>query len=211
MDLPVDDFYELPRDLQDKVEERVGQSYGEALRERKACSHPETTLVNASNNYGRYCAQCGEKIGDGWIPHDELTDEQVESATPKEEIARMREKRDRVIRQTLDDHYLGIAQEIIDDPSIPSKKASPERWRRAFESATEVEWWSIYEAYIESDAWEDKREEVFAVKGKYCTARLDGCDQKATQVHHLSYENAGREPLFDLEPICSNCHDVLHR
>lgn len=67
-------------------------------------------------------------------------------------------------------------------------------------------WWANYREYMRSDAWFDKRDRVLKRDNYICQACLK---RKATQVHHLTYEHFGDEPLFDLESICKICHDHL--
>jgi 5-methylcytosine-specific restriction endonuclease McrA len=39
----------------------------------------------------------------------------------------------------------------------------------------------------------------------------EGCRQEsATEVHHLTYEHAGREFLWELVAICRRCHERYH-
>jgi 5-methylcytosine-specific restriction endonuclease McrA len=38
---------------------------------------------------------------------------------------------------------------------------------------------------------------------------MDGCQSRATQVHHLTYRHLGNEPLFELMAICRDCHEQL--
>jgi 5-methylcytosine-specific restriction endonuclease McrA len=61
-----------------------------------------------------------------------------------------------------------------------------------------------YIAYIKSDAWRAKRQEVFAFYGKKCFA----CRKtpKVLHVHHLTYARLGRENVADLIPLCVPCH-----
>ena len=42
-----------------------------------------------------------------------------------------------------------------------------------------------------------------------CKAILSGCLRSANQVHHLSYQHVGNEPLFELISVCSACHDKI--
>lgn len=68
-------------------------------------------------------------------------------------------------------------------------------------------WWDWYNSYLESPAWKAKREAVLIRENWKC----QGCREKsATQVHHLSYEHAGNELLFELAAVCDECHDTVH-
>jgi hypothetical protein len=60
--------------------------------------------------------------------------------------------------------------------------------------------------YYKSREWYEKREKVLNRDHHICQACLEN---KATQVHHLSYEHFKNEPLFDLISVCGMCHDKL--
>jgi len=63
------------------------------------------------------------------------------------------------------------------------------------------------EVYLNSAEWKDKRIRVLN-RDKYI---CQGClSNKATQVHHLTYERIYKEPLFDLISVCENCHKSIH-
>jgi hypothetical protein len=63
-----------------------------------------------------------------------------------------------------------------------------------------------YDAYLLSPGWRRKRERRLAMDRWQCQARLDGCTERATEVHHLTYQHRGDEPLFDLVSVCESCH-----
>lgn len=75
------------------------------------------------------------------------------------------------------------------------------------EYIAQARWWGWYNEYLKSPVWRAKREKVFARAKNTCEA----CgDAPAYQVHHLTYDNVGREPLFDLVAVCAECHKILH-
>ena len=66
---------------------------------------------------------------------------------------------------------------------------------------------NVYDEYMSSEEWQQKRKEVFNLQGIYC---LD-CGVEATDVHHLHYETLGDEcPIEDLVPLCRSCHSKRH-
>lgn len=66
----------------------------------------------------------------------------------------------------------------------------------------------FYLAYIRSNAWQDKRQEVFAIHGRQCV-RCGGF--KNLQCHHKTYERLGNENAkTDLEVLCLGCHEAEH-
>jgi hypothetical protein len=64
-----------------------------------------------------------------------------------------------------------------------------------------------YDAYMRSDAWAIRREQVITRAGGIC----EGCrEAEAVQAHHLTYRNFRNEFLWELVAICRNCHDRFH-
>jgi hypothetical protein len=79
--------------------------------------------------------------------------------------------------------------------------------RQARDSRLDPEWWSWYDAYLDSPEWAAKRTRVMERAGRMC----EGCGcYPAVQVHHLTYAHAGNEFLFELVAICLSCHAALH-
>ena len=59
-----------------------------------------------------------------------------------------------------------------------------------------------YKIYLKSKAWAETREKFFEQAGRLCI-----CSSPATQVHHKTYENIGKEELLkDLVGLCKECH-----
>lgn len=63
-----------------------------------------------------------------------------------------------------------------------------------------------YHTYMASREWRLKRKEVMAQTDGWC----ERCHSaKATQVHHLTYENLGHESLNELQGLCRSCHAFI--
>ena len=59
-----------------------------------------------------------------------------------------------------------------------------------------------YNNYLHSQAWAKTRQRFFAQVGRLCI-----CGEQATQVHHKTYKNIGKENLLtELVGLCDNCH-----
>jgi len=68
------------------------------------------------------------------------------------------------------------------------------------------EFFDEYQVYLQSEKWKTKRLKVLERDNYKCKA----CESnKATQVHHMSYEFVYDEPLFDLISVCKRCHDKI--
>ena len=68
------------------------------------------------------------------------------------------------------------------------------------------DWWLWYQAYLQSSVWLEKRQLVLARAQGVCEA----CRRAlATEVHHLTYQHVGQEPLFNLVAVCQSCHQWL--
>ena len=61
--------------------------------------------------------------------------------------------------------------------------------------------------YLQSEAWKDKKTQVFKRDGHRCVC----CNKKATDIHHRTYQNIGKEPLSDLASMCRDCHNIADR
>lgn len=70
------------------------------------------------------------------------------------------------------------------------------------------QWWIWYDRYLNSNEWNERRHQVLKRDGYKC--RRFGCENPATQVHHLSYRRVGYEPLTDLVSTCRECHEQVH-
>lgn len=68
-------------------------------------------------------------------------------------------------------------------------------------------WQKVYREYLASQEWKARRALVLKRADNMC----EGCMiAPATQVHHLTYDNAGAELLFELVAICAECHERVH-
>ena len=66
---------------------------------------------------------------------------------------------------------------------------------------------SEYIEYLKSDDWKERRKYLMELANWTCCQ----CDNKATQLHHLKYDNLGNEELdIDVIPLCKDCHDNIH-
>ena len=64
-----------------------------------------------------------------------------------------------------------------------------------------------YDIYLKSPEWKKKRKKVLSRAGGVC----EGCGENpATIVHHLTYEHAFNELLFELVALCESCHERCH-
>jgi hypothetical protein len=59
-----------------------------------------------------------------------------------------------------------------------------------------------YERYIHSSAWRKTADQRLAMDKNICPV----CGGAATDVHHLTYEHFGHEPMDDLVSLCRKCH-----
>ena len=79
--------------------------------------------------------------------------------------------------------------------------------QQAEEERSSNEWWNHYNSYLDSHEWKKVRKRVLERDKWLC----QGClEKQASQVHHLTYEHAGEELLFELISVCDSCHDRLH-
>lgn len=64
-----------------------------------------------------------------------------------------------------------------------------------------------YKEYIKSTAWYQKK--LARLKKDKYTCQKCG-DTEFLEVHHLTYDNLGDEPMEDLITVCRDCHQKIH-
>lgn len=63
-----------------------------------------------------------------------------------------------------------------------------------------------YSDYLRSPEWQERRKVRLLADGYIC----QDCHSAATDVHHLTYKNIGRESMEDLVSLCHECHLRRH-
>ena len=64
-----------------------------------------------------------------------------------------------------------------------------------------------YIEYLKSAEWNERRKMFMEEADWICSE----CGAKATQLHHLSYDNLGEEELdIDVVALCKECHEDIH-
>jgi len=64
-----------------------------------------------------------------------------------------------------------------------------------------------YIEYLKSEDWRERRKVLM----EQCDWECSKCGEKATELHHLNYNNLGEEELeSDVIPLCSECHKEIH-
>lgn len=65
-----------------------------------------------------------------------------------------------------------------------------------------------YEKFLKTDYWTNVREVMHKIIGTECEV----CGSELNiNVHHLNYDNRGKESLNDLVCLCSGCHFIMHK
>lgn len=68
------------------------------------------------------------------------------------------------------------------------------------------DWYAEHDSYLDSAAWRSRRQRVLERAGGLC----EGCrQQRATEVHHLTYSHWQHELLFQLVALCRSCHQSV--
>jgi len=65
-----------------------------------------------------------------------------------------------------------------------------------------------YDDYIQSDEWDIRRKERLAIDEYTC--QDCGVTGVSLDVHHLTYDRLGNEPMYDLLSLCRQCHNIEH-
>lgn len=87
------------------------------------------------------------------------------------------------------------------------RKKAEIRERHRMQTSYKVERELWYAEYLQTPEWRDRWQLVMDRAKGVC----EGCGKsKARQVHHLTYEHAGNEFLWELVAICHACHERVH-
>ena len=87
--------------------------------------------------------------------------------------------------------------------------------REAFKDQKEIDrvniardwlWRARYHEHLSSEKWRQTRVGVLA----RADGRCEDCGAPADDIHHLTYERLGFEPLADLKALCRACHSRAH-
>lgn len=62
------------------------------------------------------------------------------------------------------------------------------------------------DVYMKSDEWAAKRQNILDRDDNKCRC----CNEQATQVHHISYNNVYQEKSKQLISVCKECHHEIH-
>lgn len=176
----------VTRDELDEEKQRV-----EDMRPQP-CSHPTQepryqTISNGARKPVMQCLGCGRRVRDVY----------------RHETALRAEAQ--------------LTQDFDEDLREAGKQQHNDAWKtynaerqRIFELGRDV-LRSEYYDYRQTPAWDRRRKAILERDGHRCQARLDGCLDRATQAHHLTYDHRGNEPLFDLVAVCRPCHEEITR
>lgn len=64
------------------------------------------------------------------------------------------------------------------------------------------------QVYLRSQRWKELRARALIACGYKCQGC---CCENMLQVHHLTYDRIGAEPVSDLMVLCSDCHGLAHK
>lgn len=91
------------------------------------------------------------------------------------------------------------------------KKRKPKRRKKRttfvpFDKKLESLGFKSYEAYLLSEHWQNFKKRYFSRHNRICYC----CGKPSQDLHHITYENLGRERLRDVKPLCRDCHKIVH-
>ena len=157
-----------------------------------SCDHSRSffavrTLSNGQLRYVKQCEVCGS---------------QLETLTKTSAKA---------IQIDLGDDVFSPWDETRSDRYWARRRAEEHEWRERQRREEQEAWLDRHNAYLQSDDWRQRRLARFAIDRGRCQAKLPGCTGIASQVHHLTYDHWGNEPLFDLASVCRPCHESITR
>jgi len=87
-----------------------------------------------------------------------------------------------------------------------AKKRNDSTYEAQYEAYRKA-WDAWYQGYLGSEVWAGKRAAVMQRTRNTCEC----CGtERAVNVHHLTYDSVGCEPLWDLQAVCRGCHKWVH-
>ena len=153
----------------------------ECLHERKQLCRRLLANETWANYY--QCQECGRAVG---------------SAVSKSEAERI---------------HPGLLPVFDDERRKTQEQQRVQAWRdqqaqrHQEQEMSQALWWDVYRAYLDSAAWQAKRQAVLRRDEWIC----QGClERPACDVHHLTYKHLEYEFLFELVSVCRACHDRWH-
>jgi 5-methylcytosine-specific restriction endonuclease McrA len=97
-----------------------------------------------------------------------------------------------------------------EEPEYPEPRPQKQRERSAFDDELEfIKQTDARHKYMKTKKWEDIRQFILKINNSQC----DVCGISGPlDIHHISYaEPAGQESIFDLVPLCRECHIRTHK
>lgn len=160
------------------------------------CSHRQTRVCYKINTaqirmWCRQCLLCGERVGN-WIPKGHPDILKIVDAEPFDETLQERKREE------------GFAQ--WQEEMRRQREALAHQREQEYQQQ-QRERQAKYEAYLRTPQWRAIRDAVLKRANGVC----EGCGkQRATQVHHLTYEHICNEFLWELRAVCRDCHQRVH-
>lgn len=156
--------------------------------------------LEAFEYYGRTCTSCGASSGPLDVHHRHYLTLEREGV----------EDLDVLCRGCHEAAHSGSRPQPIERPNregvgAPSIKLDPVEFGRGLMPPALGS--AAYSDYVSSKAWRAKREKALEYYGRAC--RLCG-SRTQLEVHHITYENLGREEMMDLDILCHSCHAEIH-
>jgi hypothetical protein len=93
-----------------------------------------------------------------------------------------------------------------DEPSSLAYTSATKAYARTWDDSAELRQLP-YPQYLLSRHWKITRQRALLRAGRQCHRC---CSSYRLEVHHLTYENLGRELEDDLVVLCANCHADAH-
>ena len=158
------------------------------------CAHEITTPTLFTKSNGvvcvyLQCVDCGERTKEA-----RKSDYDVSKLPDFDESFRdeVREKNKRIRKQLSDQWQAELVQE---------------------QQTQNAEWWTNYNAYLNSPHWSKIRRLVLRRDNWRCQACFQPTEEKTAHVHHLSYDGYNRLGIsfaFECVTLCKPCHQQYH-
>jgi hypothetical protein len=175
------------------------------VRERYSCQHEKSIIVKYQQAHGQWrirkqCLSCGEYCSSDlkMSGYDLETIPVADFSLRDQRRGKYRAEYDDATKDYYEQRQMAITpRSVIEDWDTDDLD-------------TDENFWDQYSVYLRSRGWHKMRQLVIKRDGNLCQACLNN---KATQVHHLSYrlfKKLGKSAAFELVAICNQCHEKIH-
>ena len=111
-------------------------------------------------------------------------------------------------RERYYNEYYNVERDKFNNKKQQEYQQKQEEYRIQAEEKS-ILWWKGHNEYLQTSQWKNIRQKVLQRDNFLC----QGClENRATEVHHLTYAHHKNELMFELISVCYDCHhNKIHK